>query len=160
MGIQILDKAIEFEKEGIEFYSKMLKIVEHEFCNGIIHLLLEEEKKHIEKLKNVYNELKEKDAWPENSSVEVEDKLKNIFKNASASLDKTLKPSTDQKEVLDLSMALELKGKKMYEELAEKTKDKKEKEFYITLSKEEEKHHQYLEQYCNYYWDSGLRMQE
>lgn len=160
MGIEILDKAIEFEKEGIAFYSKMLKIVEHEFSNRIILLLLEEEKKHIIELKNIYKELKEKGAWPDKKTVPVEDKLKNIFKDATRVLDKTIKPSTDQKEVLDLSIALELKSIKMYQELAEKADDKKEKEFYRKLSREEEKHHQYLEQYSNYYWDTGLKMQE
>lgn len=58
----------------------------------------------------------------------------------------------------DLCMALEIKGKKLYRDLVDEAED--EKEFYASLSAEEEKHFQYIEQYCNYCRDSGLRMQE
>ena len=160
MGTEILDKAIEFEEKGIELYSKALKIVQHESCRKIIQFLFDQEKKHIEDLKNLYIEIKQKGAWPEKRTLLVEDKLSNIFKTASLNLNKTLKPNTDEKEFLDLCMALEIKGKKQYQILAEEAEDAKEKKFYETLSKEEEKHFELLEQYCNYYWDSGLRMQE
>ncbi len=160
METDILNKAIEFEKEGIEFYSKALKKIEHDLCRGIIRSLLDEEKKHIEELKTIYKELKEKNTWLDKATVLSEDGMKDIFKNAADNIDKTMKPSTDEKEFLDLCMALEIKGKKLYRELADEAEDEKEKKFYAALSAEEEKHFQYLEQYCNYYWDSGLRMQE
>ncbi len=160
MRAEILDKAIEFEKEGIEFYSKALKRIEHELCRQVIQSLLEDEKKHIEKLKNIYYILKEKGEWPEKETVITKNTLKNIFTNAGNSFKKTIKPSTDEKEFLDLCMALEIKGKKEYKKMAEEAEDVKEKEFYEMLSEEEDKHFQYLEQHCNYYWDSGLKMQE
>lgn len=160
MGSEILNKAIEFEKEGIEFYSKALKIIKHELCRGVIQSLLDEEKKHIEELRNIYNELKEKGIWPEKETVLTSSKLKNIFESAGNNLSKTIRPSSDEKKFLDLCLDLEIKGKKIYKDLADEAVDAKEKQFYIMLSNEEEKHYQFLEQYYNYYWDSGLRMQE
>lgn len=160
MSIGTLEKAIEFEKEGIDFYSKALKVIKHDLCRKILQSLLDEEKKHIEKLKTLHSELKRNGAWPDNETTTVGDRLINIYKNASETLIKTLKPSTNEKEILDLSMALETKGKKQYKQFAEEAEDKKEKEFFEILSREEEKHFEYLEQHFNYYWDSGLKMQE
>jgi rubrerythrin len=44
--------------------------------------------------------------------------------------------------------------------LADEAEDEKEKKFYERLFSEEEKHYEFLEQHYNYYWDSGLKMQE
>ena len=156
----MLEKAIELEREGIEFYSKALTIVQHEQCRGLIQLLLEQEKNHIEEIKKISDELKPKSDWPKKESILPEDDMGNIFADAYENLDKMIKPSTDEREFLELCMAFELKGKEQYDKLADKTEDAREKEFYKKLSKEEEKHHQYLEQYCNYYWDTGMRMQD
>ena len=160
MGIKALNKAIEFEKEGIKFYSNALKIIQHDLCRKLIQTLLEEEKKHIDELNKIYNELDKKDAWPEVDTLVVDDQLKNIYKNACFASGKTLKPSSDEREFLDLCMALEIKGQKQYKKLADEAEDEKEKKFYERLFSEEEKHYEFLEQHYNYYWDSGLKMQE
>ena len=60
MGTEILNKAIELEEKAIELYSKALKIVQHESCREVIQLLFDQEKIHIEDLKNIYNEIKQK----------------------------------------------------------------------------------------------------
>lgn len=160
MGKEILNTAIEFEKEGIKFYSKALGKIKHEFCREIIHSLIEEENRHIVELTKIYEELKNDNSWPESETTIVEDKLKDIFKKAGNSLNKTVKPSTDEKEFLDLCMASEIKGQELYKKLADEAKNDKEKNFYMILAEEERKHFKYLEQFCNYYWDSGLKMQE
>jgi rubrerythrin len=160
MGIKALDKAIEFEKEGIKFYSNALKIIQHDLCRKLIQTLLEEEKKHIDELNKIYNELDKNGSWPEVDTVVVDDQLKNIYKNACAASSKTLMPSSDEREFLDLCMALEIKAQKQYKKLADEAEDEKEKKFYERLFSEEEKHYEFLEQHYNYYWDSGLKMQE
>lgn len=160
MSANILEKAIKFEEEGIEFYSSALGIVRHEICRGIIQTLLDEERKHIRKLNNIYKELSQKGYWPEKETNVAEVESKDIFKKACGTINKTVKPSTDEKEFLDLCMALEIKGRNLYKKLSDEVEDEKEKDFYEILVNEEEKHYQFLEQYYNYYFDSGLRMQE
>ncbi|MEW6202124.1 MAG: ferritin family protein [bacterium] len=155
-----LEKALDFEREGIEYFTSAINRTSHPVAKAMFELLIDQEKKHIDYLSLMYDRLKAEDRWPRDITIDLDMDFKHIFREAIKNIDETVKVYTDEIEAVSYAVDLENRGRKMYRELSEKATDALEKEFYARLSEWERGHAEYLEDFYNYFQDKGLFTRE
>ena len=139
--VEALEFALRFEREGKKFFEKAAKITSNSLGREVFQTLAEEEDVHMNKIMEVYQDLKKKGKWEERITVVGNPNLvKTIFAEAMARIDKDIKASTSDLEALKKAMDLEERGQRLYTDLAEKATDPLEKRFYLTLGTEERGH--------------------
>jgi len=103
--------------------------------------LAKEEDLHMKKIMEVYRDLEDKGKWEERITVVGNpERVKTVFAEAMARIDKDIKASAGDLEALKRAMDLEQRGQNLYNDLAEKAADPLEKRFYLTLATEERGH--------------------
>lgn len=157
---KLLSKALKFEQEGKEFYLKARERTRHPAARGIFELLAGEETKHAEFLESLHAALSKQGKWPAELTVDLDRDFKALFAEASAKVDKAVKVSTSEIGALELAMDMEAKGRDMYLDLSRKAKAADEKGLYERFSAWEGEHYDFVEQFYNYFRDSGLVMNE
>ncbi|NLU10267.1 MAG: ferritin family protein [Tepidanaerobacter acetatoxydans] len=134
-----LKTALKFEENGYQFYTKISEEIKQPLAKRLFESLAIQEKDHAERIKEIYNNMQdgsnvEPTARPKYS---LEPEVKKIFYE----LDKEKKKiPLDNIEGYKLAMEMEKKGYNMYKEFTEKSKDKREKEFFRLLMEEEKEH--------------------
>ncbi len=111
---QVMETAIQMEKDGIKYYSDAAKNTESKLAEKMFKFLIEDEKRHIEKLKQVAKE-ESIDNVGKTESVKTAEKIKTIFSSAG-SADKKTTASSDEAEVLSHAIGMEEKGISYYTE--------------------------------------------
>jgi len=157
---KLLSKALKFEREGMEYYTKAREKTRHPAARGIFELLAGEEKKHADFLTGLHAALKKEGRWPEEVTVDLARDFKAIFAQASRSIDKTVHISTSETEALRFAMDMEKRGREMYLDLSKKAKNAAEKSLYERLAEWEKAHYEYVEEFHGFFQDEGLVMNE
>jgi len=137
-SINALKKAIQLEKDGIDFYLKSAKKTKNIFTKKIFEELAREEENHIKAINRIYEDLKNNSIKIEWVTAESKDNIEKVFQDAL--VEKAIK-SKDDLEALNLALDFENKSIKYYERLAKNSKDNFERRFYFTLSYEERGHY-------------------
>lgn len=159
--IDILNKAIEFEQEGKDYYARAMGKTSHAQARAMFLTLIEQEDIHIRILREVHSELSKQGRWPARVTLSLQQlDFKRLFTEAKQKMGDTMNFTTDELEVLKLAMELEARGKAMYAEAAAQAEDADEKQLYRRLAVEEGKHYDFIDGYYNYFADKGLRMDE
>ncbi len=138
-GESALKKAIQLEKDGIEFYKKSAEKAKNVLVKNIFLGLIKEEEFHIKMINQIYKKLKKNETfkdWYTGSGFS--GNLEKVFQD---SLVEKAKRSKNDVEALRLALDMEDKSVKYYEKLASKTENPFEKRFYMTLSYEERGHY-------------------
>jgi len=139
--VEALEFALQFEREGKEFFEEAAKITNNSLGKDVFQALAEEENIHMNKIMEVYQNLENKGKWEERITVVGNpDGVKTVFAGAMEKIDKDIKVSTSDLEALKKAMELEQRGQKLYNGLAEKAADPLEKRFHLTLATEERGH--------------------
>ena len=137
----VLSAAIKFEEDGRTLFLKCVNKTAHPWGKSLFQSLADDELKHIQRLKELFNTLTASKKWSEGPlPLAAEKQWKNIFEKAKAKIDTVVKASTGDIDALNLGIDFEEKGMHYYHKLSEETKNPLEKKFYQILSQEENRH--------------------
>ena len=136
-GKRILEEAIKFEVDGRDFFLKAVEKAKSYFAKVIFKTIAEDELRHIEKVKEIYNGLKTYEKQVSSSAVSEKKSLQNIFEEAKKQLESKIAIDADELEAIRLAIDLEFKGHQFYERWAREAKNPFEKAFCEELAKEE-----------------------
>jgi rubrerythrin len=159
-GLKLLERALEFELEGMKFYEKAKSNSGNPFTIAIYDLLFGEEKVHIDYLMTLQEKMTVDGKWPEINSIDIDKDFTLVYKEAMKTLDKTVRISTSETDALSHAVDLENKGRAMYTGLSEKASTPLEKKLYSLLSEWEAAHARFIEKYYNYFQDDGTFTEE
>jgi rubrerythrin len=133
--MNILDFALQMEKDGEVFYTKLSEKLEDRSLKNIFSGLAEDEKSHYVKILEMG-----KTSQVLNSS---ELNIGNVFEvQDSDDIDELIK---DQIKAYTVAMFNEEKSMNLYKSLSEKSNDASEKIFFLQLWEEEQEHYEQLE---------------
>jgi rubrerythrin len=152
--LKALEIAMEREEEAQKFYLDASEKVTNAFAQDMFRSFAEEEEKHLQKVKEVYDRLKEERRWPKLvTSIGDVVKTKAVFPQELEELNMTKKDIEVNLEILKLGIAREEQSITFYHGLAEKATDPFETRFFIALEHEERGHYLSLWDYREYLED-------
>jgi len=157
---QAIEKALQFEKDGINYYGQALEISKHPDARNMFVLLEGEEKKHVDFLDSLKEKLAAENRLPDVSTVDLDRDFKRIFQEASGNIDQTVKVESDEIEALSKAIDFEKRGYEMYLDLAEKAGSDEEKDLFSRLAQWEKGHMEYVHDFYDYFQDKGLFTEE
>ena len=134
MAENVFDFALEFEEEHQSFYEDMIEKTENEGLKKVFSDLLEQEKKHVEIVKQLKQEKK-----VEYVESNILPRAKKAFKEISSDLPDNVLPD-DQVDIYKKAREMEQRTYDFYSEKAEKAELKYVKEAFKQLAREEKKH--------------------
>lgn len=155
-----LEMALKFEQEGNDFFTEAAKKSEDPLTREVYEYLALMELKHMEDIKRIAGELEETGKFPEKASLSATSDRVAIFKEALKKVKREKILAQEEVTALRDALALEFKGREMYEKLCHEAKDQNERHFYDLLAEEEQKHFDIIYEYLEFFEDKGLRMQE
>lgn len=139
--LEAFKQAIKMEQDGKSFYEKSGEKAESIMAKRVFKELAEAEDKHIIKLTQIYQSLKDNGNWPDLAlKREAAETIPNIFSAALENIDEKVKGSTTDIDALKMAAKLENDGIKFYQSRSETTEDTFEKKFFMLLAKEESEH--------------------
>ena len=139
---QALEKALQMEMEGREFYHKTGQKSDNPLAKKLFQRLAEEENVHIRKINEIHYAVKSKAGWPEEETIfKHERSLRSVFKEAIESMDREVEVSSSEVEALKTAMNMEDKSYSYYNSRAEEAASSAEKSFYQALTAEERGHY-------------------
>lgn len=129
---EILEFAIDREKEAVEFYASLAKQATRASLKEIFVNFSKEEKKHVALLSDISGNKEKIDAYEfkEITDLKISDYL----------VEKEYEEGMPMPEILKLAMKKEEKAVKLYSDLAEQTDHKDAKKVMLILVQEESKH--------------------
>jgi rubrerythrin len=129
--------ALENEQKGMKMYEGFARKAKNEVTKRTFRFLADEEVKHIDRIKEFAKTGKMKIKLIPITEI----KVKTIFRMSVSHFSKKVKTGTTDIGAHKLGMELEEKSYYLYENMAKATKDRKAKEFFRFLMKEESLHY-------------------
>lgn len=141
-AVEIIEKAIELEREGHHFYSTEAEKSEHESVRRIFLNMASEEKKHENTLLAEYSYLSESGLFRHTEELDQHSEFRDLV----LSDDMIQEISATSHEASAISSAIELERRtiEFYTQRAADTEDPQERELYESLAEWEEEHMKYL----------------
>ncbi len=140
-AVVALAEAVKFESDGREFYLRAAERVLHPLAKALFQALAEDEKDHIRRVREIYEELKSRPGWPETSAMVARHAgVEDAFRTALEHLDQEVPQDADALDALAKAEELEEKGLGFYRDRLAKASCEAEAEFYRRLVAEEEIH--------------------
>jgi len=135
-----VELAIKMEKDAIEFYKEAVVKTRHPFGKRMFQSFIEDEKRHLKVLDDIFSGLDLKV-----DSQSPREKVRSIFDELKLEMAQRIKADTDEIEAIRLAMDFEKRGYEFYKKAVEETTDKKTKELFEILTREEEEHFNILQ---------------
>lgn len=154
--LKILEAAIKLEEDGRKFYLSASEKAKNIPAKRLLASLADEELKHIERITELHNGLKENKEWADfqkSISKEAKAKMRLIFKPLSQGEQKRIKADPSSLEAIELAMKKERLSYNFYNEQAKATDISIARIFYNRLKAEEEYHYDLLEEAYSYLSD-------
>jgi rubrerythrin len=152
--IGALQLAIQMEVDGKKYYQKSGKASVTRVGKELFQWLANEEDKHRQRFEQIYQAIKQNQAWPD---IAVKpggvDKLNSIFSNAKGAGAPKARKQPAELHTIAKAMEMETKTEHFYKEQGEKAKFPAERRFYESLSGEERGHYLALVDYREYLVD-------
>jgi rubrerythrin len=140
-ALYALERAIKFESDGRDFYLRTAEAVTDPVAKMLFLSLAEDEKDHIRRVREIYEELKLKPGWPSVASMVARQAgVLDVFERESAKYDRAGKSDVDAVEALEKAAEMEQKGLAFYRERGSEASCDAEAKFYQNLVEEEVKH--------------------
>ncbi|MDH5695407.1 MAG: ferritin family protein [Dehalococcoidia bacterium] len=150
-GIQI---AIQMEVDGKEYYLKASQESSNELGKKLLESLAAEEDTHRQKFEEIYNAIRDKNAWPVTDFQPDGSKgLRTIFARATEEIGSIIKAPATELDAIQLAMDMESKTYDFYKSQGANATHDTERDFYQTLATEEREHHLILLDYYEYLKD-------
>lgn len=151
---QALEKALQMEIEGQEFYHKAGKKSDNPLAKELFKRLAEEENAHIQKINEISQAIRNRVGWPEEETIfKHERSLKSVFKEAIENMGRDVKVSSSEIEALKTAMNMEDQSYSFYNSRADEAASSAEKSFYQALTVEERGHYLALLDSYEYFTD-------
>lgn len=154
---KLLMDALNMEEKGYDFYMDTAKKSKNEITKKTFTFLAEQEKLHIENIKNFYNEQKEKGRLPKldlSAPAEKRGRDVRIFSKSIKELSDKITPSDDDKKACEFAMEFEDNGYKYYREMEKNADDENLLVFLRFLMAEETDHRELISNLYTYITDS------
>ena len=137
-----LEVALNNEMREREFYLKNAKRTKNAFGKAMFQQIADDELEHYERLKQLHENWKKKEKWPETVPLKVNNSVvKDILVGLLKEVDKTSKGDADDLEAVRTAVDFEDKGAKFYGTLRDSVSDPKEKQFFDLLARIEHEHY-------------------
>lgn len=150
---EALLKALELEEQGKKFYEEALVKVKDPFARKALEFLVEEEKRHIEKILKFNDYLfgRSDFDFEVECKVQVGRRLKELIEtHVTERVLKKLDEAKSDLEVYKIAMEFEKRGYDFYKSSEEKEEDDRIKKFFKFLQEEEVKHYSLLQETVRY----------
>ena len=152
--LQALQTAIQMEIDGKEYYLKASQESSNEMGKKLLQSLAAEEDIHQQKFREIYNTIRNKQAWPVTDFQPQRGKgLRTIFARATEEMDSSIKTASSELDVVQTAMALENKAYDFYKSQSKTATHHAEKDFYEALAVQESEHHLILLDYYEFLKD-------
>ncbi len=145
--LQMLATAIEKEEKGRDFYKDAVATCTNELGKETFRTLMAEEAVHIQRLKQIREQMRKERAWSEDwkaCRVENED-LNKLMKERVAELGPKVKAESGDLEALEIGVQMEQGAITFYEEQLRKAVEPLEQDFVKHMITEERRHFVALE---------------
>lgn len=140
--IRAIEVAIENEAREQEFYLANARRTKHPLGRSTFEKLAEEELEHLERLRQLYQELSQEGRWPETVPLTVgQTNIKEVLAGFSEVDAPEAQGDDDDLAAIGRAMEFEAQAAKFYVELSETVEDPKEKEFFGLLARIEREHY-------------------
>lgn len=139
-----LEQAIRFESDGRDYYLQTAERLANPLAKALFRSLATEEIGHIQRVREIYEELKDKPGWPSTVSMIARKSASPDGFEAEASRAQGLPADADLRAALAKAIELEKKGLVFYRERLAQASCDGEREFYRRLVAEEERHERAL----------------
>lgn len=153
--LKILEAAIKLEEDGRAFYLKASKQAKNIPAKRLLASLADEELKHIERITEIHEGLKENKSWADFDkfiSRETKAKMRLVFNKSER---KRVKADPVNLEAIKVAMKKEKLSYNFYNEQEKMTGLAVAKIFYARLKKEEEHHYDLLEEAYSFLSDAA-----
>ncbi|MFP4180138.1 MAG: ferritin-like domain-containing protein [Spirochaetaceae bacterium] len=141
-AVEIIEKAIELEREGHHFYSAEAEKSEHESVRKIFLDIAEEEKKHEKILRTEYNYLSQSGLFRHIEDLDQHSEFRDYV--LSDDLIQEIDAAGHEASAISSAIGLERRTIEFYTQRAADTDDPQERELYENLAEWEEDHVKYL----------------
>jgi rubrerythrin len=149
-----LETALQMEIDGKEFYLKAAKSSKNKLGRELLKKLAAEEDIHRGVFKNIYNNIKAKNNWPDVTfSGDKGQALKTVFAEAIESMKKDYKPIQAELDAVTEAMSMENKTLDFYNARKIVGAYEAEKQLYGALAMQEYEHHRVLQDYYEFLKD-------
>ncbi|KKO17900.1 MAG: ferritin family protein [Candidatus Brocadia sp.] len=142
--MNIYDFAMQMEKDGEQYYRNLIQKTRNAGLKKILDMLADAEVRHYDTLQKMKKN--EKTQLPDS---EILSKVKNIFMEMKAGKD-TLDVNVSQKEFYKKAQEIEKKSRQFYTEKAAEVDNQSQRETFLTIADEEERHYVILENIINF----------
>lgn len=140
-AIVALGEAVKFESDGRDFYLRAAEGARNPLARAVFQALADDEKDHVRRVREIYEELKDKPGWPEISAMVARHSgVVDAFEHAAASLSASDLGDATAERALRTAADMEKHGLAFYRERLAKASCDAEAAFYKQLVKEEEVH--------------------
>ena len=149
--LEVLRIAIQMEADGKEFYLKASQGSSNELGTQLLRSLAAEEDFHRQKFEEIYNNIRNKRAWPVIPlQLDAGRGLRTIFARAIEELGSKTKVLATELEAIEKAMEMENKTYDFYKNQTEKANYDAERDFYEALAIQEREHHMILLDYYEF----------
>lgn len=140
-AVVALGEAVKFESDGRDFYLRAAEQAEDPAARSVFSSLAEDEKDHVRRVREIYEELKDKPGWPDlPSMVTRRSGVLDAFEQAAARLPGLVPADGTAGQALRTAREMEQKGLAFYRERLSRASCEAEAEFYRRLVAEEQVH--------------------
>ena len=140
-AVVALGEAVKFESDGRDFYLRAAGAAANPLAKAVLEALAEDERDHVRRVREIYEELKGKPGWPDVASMVTRASgVLDAFERAATNLAAVLRPDAPAREALATATEMEKQGLAFYRERVAKATCAAETEFFRQLVVEEEVH--------------------
>lgn len=152
--LEALQISIQMEIDGKEYYLKASQKSSNELGKKLLRSLAAEEDIHRQKFEEIYNAIRNKQAWPVTDfRPDGGKRLRTIFARATEEMGSNIKASATELDAVQTAMDMENKTYDFYKSQTQNATHDAERGFYETLTAEEREHHLILLDYYEYLKD-------
>ncbi len=138
-AILALEEAIKLEADGHDYYLRMAETARHPLVKALFNALATEEKGHMKRVREIYEELKDKGGWPtELEMVAKASGVVDVFEREA--MRDSLPSDASISEALLKAISMEEEALRFYRDRAAKASCSTEGEFFKRLADDEVVH--------------------
>ncbi len=146
-----LQKAIQMEIDGKEFYLKASQASKNELGRKLLKSLAAEEDEHRQVFEDIYKAISAEKGWPgKEFHPDGGRGLRTIFAKALDQMDSGIKAMPDELDAVQTAMSMENETYDFYRSQSQKATYDAEKQLYESLAVQEEEHHRVLLDYYEF----------
>ena len=152
--------AIENEEKGRKMYLDFTENAKNGITKKTFEFLANEELRHIEKIKEIAEAIKNEGAGVPDLEPTNLEKMKEIFGISVKEFGKDITPGSDDIKAHEMGMGFEKKSYEFYEKLANEATNHELRDFFDSLRAEERDHYKFIEKAYNYIKDPSAFFSE